>query len=88
MNQFLGDLTLKQLLSGRLNFGTTRCGYMWEGIHCVLTSPSCSTWMCSFVCRALTLSGGNSTLHTKTPSALRSNGAVAAVSLWEEKGGL
>jgi hypothetical protein len=30
--------------------------------YCVLTSPSCSTWMCSFVCRAFTLSCGNSTL--------------------------
>jgi hypothetical protein len=30
--------------------------------HCVFTSPSCSTWICSFVCKTPTLSSGNSTV--------------------------
>ena len=42
---------------------TWRADSRGVGAYCVFTSPSCSTWICSFVCRALTLSGGNSTLQ-------------------------
>lgn len=40
------------------------------GVYCVRTSPSCSTWICSFDSRVSTESLGNSTLATMQFSRL------------------